>query len=67
MTDTKSFKRGSVVMVVAVVGGQAVHWFLTPMDHPEASMFRTVAVGVQAAVGFAGAIWAARRMSPQAP
>jgi hypothetical protein len=61
MTDSKSFNRGLVVGLFAMVGGQAVHWFLTPMNHPDASVLRTVGVAVQATIGFGGALWLAVR------
>ena len=45
-------------VIGALVGGQAVHWLLTPIDHPNASGLRTVLVVLQAAIGFGLWIWA---------
>lgn len=67
MTDGTSFSRGLVVGIFAMVGGQAVHWFLTPMNHPDATLLRTVGVGLQAAVGFGGALWVVARQRSASP
>jgi len=40
-----------------MLGAQAVHWFITPISHPDAGALRTTGVGVQAAIGFGGALW----------
>lgn len=61
MVENASFVRGLMVVLLAMVGAQAVHWFLTPANHPDASVLRTFAVGVQAAAGFGGALWVALR------
>ena len=61
MTGNNSFSRAVVVVTLALMGGQAVHWLLTPTNHPDAGTFRTIAVAVQALVGFGGAVWAGRR------
>jgi hypothetical protein len=56
-----SVAQGLVVVALALAGGQAVHWLLTPLDHPDASAARTVGVWIQAIAGFGGAVWAATR------
>lgn len=48
-------------LMLALVGGQAVHWLITPAQHPGASDVRTVGVVVQALVGWGGFAWLASR------
>ena len=59
MAENKSFNRGLLVGILAMLGAQAAHWFLTPMNHPDASALRTTGVGIQVVAGFGGAIWTA--------
>ena len=61
MGERISFSRSLVVIGLALVGGQAVYWFITPQQQPHASTLRTIGVGVQAVLGFGGAAWAARQ------
>ena len=61
MGERIPFSRALVVIGLALVGGQAVYWFITPQQHPDASTLRTIGVGVQAVLGFGGAAWAARQ------
>ena len=44
-----------------MVGGQAGHWLLTPLSHPQATELRTALVVVQAILGFGAALWFAVR------
>ena len=67
MTNNSDFSRSLVAVTLALVGGQAVYWFLTPLNHPDASALRSIGVGLQAVFGFGGAIWvASRRRSERA-
>lgn len=61
MTERDTFSRGVMVGLLAMIGGQAVHWFLTPLSHADATPLRTAGVGVQALLGLGGALWIARR------
>lgn len=61
MNVKDDFSRGVVVGLFGLVGGQALHWFLTPLNHPDATMLRAIGVGIQAVVGFGGAFVVARR------
>jgi hypothetical protein len=61
MTDNGHLSRMVAVVVLATIGGQAVHWFLTPLNHPDASTLRTIGVGIQVVVGFGGALWVGAR------
>jgi len=64
MRDSESFWRALVTVTLALAGGQAAHWFLTPANHPDASAIRTVGVALQGLVGFGGSYWLARRPRP---
>lgn len=55
MTERDTFNRGVMAGLLAMIGGQAVHWFLTPMSHPDATSLRVIGVAVQAVLGFGGA------------
>jgi hypothetical protein len=57
MTDQKSFDWGMVAGVLLMLGANALHWFITPMRHPDATTFQQLATGAQAVVGVGGAIW----------
>lgn len=52
-------------MVMALIGvglaASAVHWLITPMDHPDASNARVAAVLVQALIGVAALAWGWRQ------
>lgn len=50
--------------LLALVGAQAAHWFITPMRHPNAGAVQTVLVAVQAVVGVGGAFWLLVRQKP---
>ena len=49
--DKRMFNLGCMFMVGLGLLGQALHWFITPMAHPDASQARVAAVGAQALVG----------------
>ena len=51
------FVRGLFVGLLSGLGSQAVHWFITPMAHPDASSLREVGVALQLLVGYGGAAW----------
>lgn len=57
MRDNTSFRRGLLVGVLLMLGSHAVHWLLTPASHPDASLARIIAVGMQAILGYGGALW----------
>ena len=57
MTENSLFNRGLLTGMLLMLGAQAVHWFITPISHPDAGALRTTGVGVQAAIGFGGALW----------
>lgn len=57
MRNETSFGRGVGFTVFILLGFQAVRWLINPADHPEASQFRTMGVGLQALVGFGAATW----------
>ena len=59
MMRTTTQRQVSAVLL-SLVGAQAVHWFITPLQHPDAGLFRTSAVVVQAVLGIAGAVWLLR-------
>jgi hypothetical protein len=61
MRDTNSFWRAVVVVTLALAGGQALHWFLTPLNHPDAGLLRTLGVAIQAIAGIGGSLWLSRR------
>lgn len=61
MTQNEQSNRAAVVGIWAMVGGQAVHWLLTPVSHSQATGLRTGLVVVQAILGFGAALWFAVR------
>jgi hypothetical protein len=63
MTDKASFRSGVLVGLLAMIGAQAIHWLITPANHPDASSMRTTAVVIQAIGAFGVAIWIAFRRS----
>jgi hypothetical protein len=56
MTELSSFRRGLLAGMLLMLGGQAVNWFIGG-GTPDASTIRTIAVALQAIVGFGGAWW----------
>ncbi len=63
MPTNNSSGRAAVAFMLALVGGHAVQWLITPMQHPDASDARAVAVVVQAIAGWVGFAWLASRES----
>lgn len=61
MTQNEQSNRAAVVGLWAMVGGQAIHWLLTPINHPHATDLRTALVVVQAVLGVGLALWFAVR------
>jgi hypothetical protein len=62
------FSDGVLCGMLLMVGSSAIHWFITPMSHPDASTAREVGAAIQGLLGFGGAAalflrarWAARR------
>lgn len=53
MTERTPFNLGLVAGALLSVGGQALHWFITP--HPDASSARVIAVALQALLSFGAA------------
>ena len=65
MTPPDSFGPGVLAGTLFALGAQALHWFITPAAHPDASTAQAVAVAAQAALGFGVAgwlVWRARRV-----
>ena len=56
MKDTP-FNTGFLAGVLAMIGVQAVSWFIQSPGVADASALRIAAVIVQAVVGFGGATW----------
>lgn len=57
MPQNRAFNRGMAVGLLATLGTQAVHWLLTPTDHPDATTLRTVFEGALALAGWGGVLW----------
>jgi hypothetical protein len=64
MNGSSSFGRASTIMMFTLLGAQALHWLMTPIRHPDASTVRTIAVVVQAFVGFGAVLWLTWRGRP---
>lgn len=56
-----SFLRGLTAGILLMVGAQALYWFIGSSSAADASTLRTSAVGLQAIIGFGGALWLYRR------
>jgi len=68
MTNQKAFDWGVLAGILLMLGADALHWFITPMRHPDATTVNYVATAVQAIVGIGGAGWLfVRRSRPSAP
>ena len=39
MSSKKAFDRGLLTGLLLMLGGQGVHWFITPQSHPDAGSF----------------------------
>lgn len=52
-----TFIKGLFAGILLMLGGQAGHWFITPLAHPDASTLRHVLVALQAVIGFGGGAW----------
>lgn len=63
--QTRNERRGWIVIAVmlAIVAGQGVFWFLTSAAGPEVRTAQIVAVGLQVVVGLGGTYYAWRRAS----
>lgn len=59
MIHNEQSGRAAMVALWAMAGGQAVHWLMTPVNHPHATELRTALVVVQAVLGFGVALWVA--------
>ena len=57
MSGNKAFDRGVLAGVLLSVGASAMHWFITPAAHPDASTARHVGVIAEALIGFGGCAW----------
>jgi hypothetical protein len=64
----RMFNLGGVFVGGLFIFGDAVHWFMTPIAHPDASQARAAAVGAQAVAGLIAAIyaWTRSRHEPAA-
>lgn len=50
-----------VCVLMAIVGGQGIHWFFTPASHPDAGTGQVIAVALQVVIGLGLAYYAWRR------
>ena len=57
MSNSSGFERGVIAGILVAIGASAVNWFITPMNHPDASTLRNVGVAIQAIVGLGVGIW----------
>lgn len=60
MNPKQAYDRGFLAAALLVVGAQAVHWFLTPMAHPDATDLRTGMAALQCVLGIGGGLWLLR-------
>ena len=67
MNDSSSFGRAATILTFTLLGAQALHWLMTPTRHPDASTVRTIAVVVQAIVGFGAVVWLTRQRRATRP
>lgn len=50
MNTHSSFQSGVIAGMLLMLGAQALHWFIAPGAHPDASQLRHVGVALQAAI-----------------
>ena len=55
--EQRSFLNGVLCGMLLMVGVDGVHWFLTPLAHPEASTSQMLAVAAQVMLCFSVAAW----------
>ena len=67
MAEQRSFDRGFVAGMLLMLGAYGVNWFITPMQHPDASTLQQLAAGIQVVVGVGGAIWLISRSRSRRP
>ena len=60
MSDKKSFDSGLVAGMLLAVSAQAVHWLITPLQHPDAGPIRHGLVVAQAVVAGGVALYLIR-------
>lgn len=65
MPERRVFDAGLLAGILAMIGAQAIHWFITPIAH-DASTVRNGLVAAQAVVGFGAAAWLIYRYRPRA-
>ena len=57
MSNDKGFNHGLLAGMLVMLGASAIHWFITPMAHPDASTMQRSGVIAQALIGFGGVAW----------
>lgn len=67
MSSHNAFDRGLFAGVLLMFGASAIHWFITPAAHPDASTVRHVGVFAQALIGFGGSAWLIWRNRQRVP
>ncbi len=63
MSDRPEFRRGVIAGMCLVIAANALHWFITPAAHPDASTARQFGVAAQVVVCLAILWWLGRRRS----
>ena len=57
MADRNRFVEGMTAGVLMMFAADGLHWFITPMSHPNATSFQTGWVVAQVLVGTIGVTW----------
>lgn len=60
ITPDESFKAGAQSASLLLFAASAGHWFITPMNHPDASMVERIAVWAMLLGGAGGSVWITR-------
>ena len=60
MRARPEFARGVLCGMLLMVAAASLHWFITPMAHPDATTLRAVGVATQTVASLLGAWWFSR-------
>ena len=65
MSDSSGVERGVFAGILVAFGANAVSWFITPMNHADASTLRIIGVAIQAVLGLGIGVWLIAREHSQ--
>ena len=64
MPARQAFDWGALAGMLWMLGAYGAHWFITPMNHPDAGVLETAASVAELVFGFGGGLWLYLRRRP---